>query len=196
MRELLAQVLTSPVSLQEDEWRERPVDRLHAIACAQASTGRYNLSLIGRHVFAFYVLPPDDKESGPALVKAREALANALLAPGHKLGLTHETAHLVALQALREGRDATCRTCKGRKDAMGFHSVPDVKKLAGWREGDGPVPMTLCPACDGTGKHRFSDREREQMVGADAPKAFSVAHSLISRAIDTLERKARKLLRG
>lgn len=203
MRESLAKALSNPVSLAEGV-NERPVDIVHAIASAQIvrigeAPTRYNLSAIGRKVYPAMSLPKDDGGLNAAILDAAGALSAALMARGHRLGLLPSTARLVAFHAIRESRDATCRTCKGRIDTQtGRTAIPDVERLKNWHEGDGPVPMKPCPSCGGSGKHRFSDDERAEAIGEvhkNMARAFSVAHSIISAALITLDLRTTELRR-
>ncbi len=201
MRESLARVVCNPVNLEEDEWRERPVDIIHAMAKAQVRTAgkRYNLTAIGRALYPAMTLPRGDQSLDGAICAAAEALAAALMVPGFRLNLLSPTARLVALHAIREHRDPVCRVCKGRIDTTtGMASIPDVDKLKNWKEGDGPVPMKPCPACGGSGVHKYGDDERTNAVGDDAgrmDRAFSTAHSLISAAMIELDRVSTELRR-
>jgi len=201
MRESLARVVCNPVNLEEDEWRERPVDIIHAMAKAQVRTAgkRYNLTAIGRALYPAMTLPRGDQALDGAIFAATEALAVALMVPGHRLDLRAPTARLVAWQAIREHRDPVCRVCKGRIDTTtGMASIPDVDKLKNWKEGDGPVPMKPCPSCGGSGVHKYGDDERASAMGEYHPTmdlAFSTAHSLISAAMIELDRVSTELRR-
>jgi len=61
--------------------------------------------------------------------------------------LTRSYRTKIVAQALQEWYDETCRTCLGVRHVM----VEDKK--------------VLCAACDGLGKHRYSDRERAGLSG-------------------------------
>lgn len=195
-RESLAHALSGPVSLAEDQWRERDVDRLHALAAAQIisiARGKSLLVPLGRELIAY--LDGGCQQSG---VRAKKGLADALLWREHRLRLTNESATLVATLSISEAKSGACRVCNGRIDANGVFSVPDVDKIAGWREGDGPVPMRPCPSCYGSGRHRFSDSERAEAFGdlhKNTIAAFEVAHSLIGGACIEAMTGFRKLYR-
>lgn len=208
MKESLAHALSGPVSLAEDEWRERPVDRLHAIASSQilrdqdakCRWARRSVALcsLGVDVYPYLTQPDGSAGVSAAFLRAQNKLVEYL---GwnefrHELSLRRSTKIAVARQALLEHKNSTCRVCNGKTDENKIPSIPDVDRLKNWKEGDGPVPMKACPACNGTGKHQWTDDERFNSMGIKhkvIDKAMSVAHELISSATIELEIRTRNL---
>lgn len=162
MREALASVLAGLSSLQEDDFRERPVDRLHALASAQVSNytrteREAHLAALGKSWIALRdALRADEL---PAVV---EGLIVCLMWTRPKP--TVKAANRAARWTIVERVQENCPTCKGKMQ------IPDLEKMGGriFAEGDGAVPMRVCPECNGTGKHRYSNRERIEGLGIEA----------------------------
>lgn len=205
-RESLAHALSGPVSLAEDQWRERDVDRLHAIASAQlvreqderCNKARKSAALcsLGVDVFAYTVLPEGDPGGVRAFNRAFKTLMDYLDWSEHRLSLRESTKIAVARHSLLEHKNSTCRVCNGKTDEDRIPSIPDVDRLKGWREGDGPVPMRACPSCGGTGKHKWTDEERFNSTGIRhkvMDRAFSVAHELLTASVIELDIRTRNL---
>lgn len=190
-------MIAAPSNLDEKP-HERPVDRLHAIGAVQvrATQGARREALLvplGRLLFPYIEANCDRWE-----YDCINGLAEALQWKENRLNLRKEYAFFVAKQALLESRHATCTVCKGITDIPdGITSIPDVEKMAGKTEWDGPVPLKPCPACKGTGKRLWTDPERAEVVGDAArfDKAFSTAHALISEAIGEALRPYRTFLK-
>lgn len=201
MREALAIAMQGLTGLGESPTHDAsPVDRLHAIAAAQRpetyrecrdARGRSLMVVLGRDLIA--VLDGDGERWRS---RCEIALAEIMQWRQYNLRLKEETARYVARQAMHEAKESRCHVCHGKTDENGIFSIPDVDKLQG-RTPDGPVPMRPCPACDGTGKHRFSDVEREQIIG-DAvrfTRAMTVAHGIISQSMYEAMQSYRHLFR-
>lgn len=185
MREALARSLSGLVNLDEDDHSERPVDRIHAIALAQTravNDARFRAILVplGR-----LLLPLVDDVSRKYEAEGIKAL-QLFIAGEKRLRVREETAWFIAKQSIEEARSQRCKVCKGVTDVPdGTTSIPDVERMAGKTVWEGPVPLKTCPACKGTGKRRWTDAERAEVVGEAArfDAAFSFAHGVISMAI-------------
>ncbi len=162
MREALAHALTGPINLDEKEGWERPVDRLHALAAAQAVTLNRTarecaLASLGVSLLALTAANRADEYS-----RSVSKLADCLLwlrpRPSSKV------AHLVARQAVMEWVVDSCPTCMGRGHIT---STAGVQKV--------------CPECDGTAKRRYSDTERQEAMQID-DKEFARANRLLGEA--------------
>lgn len=173
--EALAVALAGYTSLSEAaNGSIRPVDRLHALGMGQ----RYReaqreaaLICLGGDLIR-YSRSRVDSAQGDCV----EKLANLLKG-------REETRMAVAIQAIHEFHAPACQICKGRTDATGIFSVPAPQE--GWKEGDGPVPMRVCPSCNGTGVKKWGRKERTDSLGFDSRKVealLSEAHFLISHA--------------
>ena len=169
----------------------RPVDRIHALGAAQRveTYAEYRdaarmslLASLGVDLIRYtrvrveYAYYPCVKGLGQMLGYRR-----------YNLRLPLETRLSVAQQALREVREPRCEVCAGRIDETELHSVPDSPDH---KAGDGPTPMVKCLACRGTGVRLWRDSER----GAGTPKAYSVAHEIISEAIYEADRMGERLV--
>jgi hypothetical protein len=74
---------------------------------------------------------------------------------------TVKAADRVARWVIVERVHENCPTCKGKME------IPDTERMAGrvFAEGDGAIPMRVCPECKGTGKHRYTNAERIDGMG-------------------------------
>ncbi len=161
-REALAHALSGPVSLAEDQWRERDVDRLHALASAQIGKGIRTerealLAGLGKSWIALR-----DSRRTDEMPEVLSGLIACLMwsRPRPTVKAADKVARWVIIERVHEN----CPTCKGRKE------IPDTDRMAGriFTEGDGAVPMRMCPECNGTGKHRYSNAERISGMGINA----------------------------
>lgn len=182
MKESLAHALSGPVSLAEDEWRERPVDRLHALAAAQSAYGRTAreaaLSALGVSLIALKAANRADE-----YVRAVDRLAHMLRKAKPKPNA--ELRIRIARQAVHEFIVDFCGTCQGRGE------IPDQEGL------EGAQRMKPCPECGGHGKRRYSDSERLELIGGEAKfcgRWMADAMALISEAESEAVRTANKLL--
>lgn len=197
-REALVRVLTSPCNLDEKDYAERPVDRVHAVASAQyrAIDGARRAALLvplGR-----LLLPIIDGQSDRFRKEAEAALSLCLTWEEWRLRLHGDISKAVAKQAIHEAQNARCTVCKGITDVPnGTCSIPDIEKMAGNTVWSGPVPLKPCPECKGTGKRYWSDSERAKVI-LDAVRyaeAMAVAHSIISEATSMVLDQYRRILR-
>lgn len=181
MRESLAHALSGPVSLQEDEWRERPVDRLHALAAAQVvGTSRQSrLSALGVSLIALKAANRPD-EWARAVDRLAECLAWTKPRPSVSLRMR------ASRQAIQEFTIDFCPTCKGTGE------IPAHDGL------EGAQRMRPCPECGGHGKRRYTDRERALALELDDHRLMSRvmadAMGLIAAAEDEAIRTAQRLL--
>ena len=134
-RESLAHALSGPVSLAEDEWRERPVDRIHALAAAQSAYGRTAresaLSALGVSLIALKSANRADE-----YVRSVDRLAHLLRKTKPKPNA--ELRIRIARQAVHEHIVDFCPTCRGTGE------IPDQEGL------EGAQRMKPCPECGGT----------------------------------------------
>ena len=182
MKEALAHALSGPISLAEDEWRERPVDRLHALAAAQSACGRTAreaaLSALGVSLIALKAANRADEYA-----RSVDRLAHMMrkIKPRPSLELRIR----IARQAVHEHIVDFCGTCQGRGE------IPDQEGL------EGAQRMKPCPECGGHGKRRYSDSERLEIVGCEARYCgawIADAMALISEAESEAVRTANRLL--
>ena len=182
MKEALAHALSGPISLAEDEWRERPVDRLHALAAAQSACGRTAreaaLSALGVSLIALKAANRADEYA-----RSVDRLAHMLRKAKPRPSLEVRTR--IARQAVHEHIVDFCGTCQGRGE------IPDQEGL------EGAQRMKPCPECGGHGKRRYSDSERLEIVGCEARYCgawIADAMALISEAESEAVRTANRLL--
>lgn len=149
MREALAHALTGPVNLDEQESRERPVDRLHAMACAARES---HLSSLGVSYIALRAANRAD-EYARTISKLEKCLAWG------KRRVAQEMRFKLARQAVMESIVSACPRCSGTKE---------VKADIGL---DGAQRMKPCPpapeGCGGHGLRRYSDDERMNSLEVD-----------------------------
>ena len=181
-REALAHSLSGPVSLMEDQWRERDVDRLHALAAAQCAYGKTAresaLASLGVCLIALKSANRADE-----YVRSVDQLAHMLRKtkprPNADLRIR------ISRQAVHEHIVDFCPTCRGTGE------IPDQEGL------EGAQRMRPCPECHGHGKRRYSDSERVELIGAplrDVNRWMADAMALISEAEAEAVRSASKLL--
>lgn len=162
MRQILAAVLAGFQSLGSDESRERPVDRLGALAYAALES---ELASLGVDLIAFKY---GHRAASKAPAEAKLALLLAM--PRNRLGLSAKQCSRVARHAVTEYLIDFCPVCRGAKE------VPDRSGL------EGTQPMKPCDGCGGTGVRRWSDSERsEALGGGDFGRALGLAHGYISK---------------
>lgn len=193
-RESLAHALSGPISLQEDEYRERPVDRLHALASSQVvnftrTEREAHLAALGKSWIALR-----DAMRVDELPAVRDGLIVCLMWSRPKP--TVKAADKAVRWTIIERVHEACPTCKGKMQ------IPDTDKMGGrvFAEGDGAVPMRVCPECNGTGKHRYSNQERIAGLEIEAGELHKYARMLadaemwLSQAESQAVRSTMKLL--
>ena len=145
MKESFAHCLSGPINLDEQE-RERPVDRLHALASAARDS---HLSSLGVSFLALRTANRADEYSR-AFSKLDWFMSRK------KRGIPAEMRQKIVRQALHETIIIACPRCQG---------TGEVKAA----EIDGAQPMRPCPpdpeGCGGHGMRRYSDLERMEALG-------------------------------
>jgi hypothetical protein len=166
----------------EDQWRDRPVDSLHALAAALSSFGRTAresaLATLGVSLIALKSANRADE-----YVRSVDRLAHMLRKTKPKPNA--ELRIRISRQAVHEHIVDFCGTCQGRGE------IPDQEGL------EGAQRMKPCPECGGHGKRRYSDSERVELIGAplrDVNRWMADAIALISEAESEAVRSASKLL--
>lgn len=162
MREALAHALTGPINLDERDW-ERPIDRLHALAAAQAvgvnrTARECALSSLGVSVIALKAANRAD-EYARAVSKLADCLYWLKPRPSKQI------ATVIARQAIMETVVDNCPTCLGRGEVFNTEGV--VKQ---------------CPECRGSGKRRYTDGERREALQLDG-KDFDRANWQLGEAL-------------
>lgn len=95
----------------------------------------------------------------------------------HKHSIVLNYGEKIATAAFREYLDCKCRCCGGRGNL--YHEAQVV---------------AACAACDATGVHRYSDVERENLLGGKVPKKYNIALDYIRDAMAGAVRGANKKL--
>jgi hypothetical protein len=160
--------------------RERPVDRLTAMARAEGPVERRNqsqcergdraamesfLCSLGVDLIAF--------KFGHRVASKSEAelkLAIALKWKQYGLKLTVAQSEKIAAWAVMEWALDFCPTCRGAKEIPNYQDV------------DGRQPMKPCTSCEGTGLRRYTDAERVEAMGQTFDRAIGWAQSLIAQS--------------
>ena len=99
------------------------------------------------------------KYSNDAAAHKPAVLIIASKLPRH-MGLDYR--RRVATAALREWLHDSCRTCNGAREL-----VTETLRIT-------------CPACAGSGRHRYSDKERERNLGGPGAKLIGKALQVIT----------------
>lgn len=176
MREALAHALSGPVSLQEDEYRERPVDRIHALASAARDS---HLSALGLSIIALKAANRPD-EYARSVDRLAYFLCRMKNRPNAEMRLR------IARQAVMEHIVDFCPTCKGTGEIPAQDGI------------DGAQRMKQCPECGGHGKRRYSDQERIDALGVksgrEVDRWMAEALGWIAQAEDQAHKSAIRLL--
>ena len=174
MREAFAAVLAGFQSLGHDDCRERPIDRLGALAYAQKNS---ELASLGVDLIAL-------KYSGREASRepAAQKLADILGWSSNKLKLDERTRLAIARWAITEWVKECCPTC------MGTREMPNQQDV------DGAQPMKPCTDCGASGLRKWTDKERERVLGEDYGKALGLAHAHIGAAAAEAIRGAKRML--
>lgn len=157
MREALASVLSGLSSLQEDDYRERPVDRLHALAAAQQAainkTARAaHLAGLGVSLIALKVANRSD-EMERAVSRLTKHMKDCRPRPNE------EMRRKIARQAIFEFVLDFCPRCRGAKEVVDAPGIDGAQRMK-------PCPPESDGGCGGSGKRRYSDSERMESLGA------------------------------
>lgn len=150
--------------------RERPVDRVTALAAAQCRRGDEAaetsfLCSLGGDLIAF-------KFGNRAASKSEAEMKLAIALGWKRWGLKLKVAQYerIARCALMEWALDFCLTCRGAKEIPNYQAV------------DGAQPMKPCGDCNATGRRLYTDSERVEAMGEAFAKAMGEAHGLIGRA--------------
>lgn len=170
MKEAIIGVLTGMQGLGWDESREKPVDRLTALAAAQwrradAASRASFLCSLGRDLIAFKGASRPDSWA-EAVAKLAEALQCRKLK-----NLSFGDRQRIAAWAVQEFAVDMCPSCLGAKEVPQFDG-----------QEDGYQPMMSCRACSGSGKRRYTDGERAAAMGQSYAEAMNEAHRIIADA--------------
>lgn len=179
MKQSLAVTLAGLQGLgSTDDHRERPVDRLGALALAQSKRGdeaarESFMCSLGADLIAFKFANRAGSQDD-AIDKLSILLRNLKLKASQR--------DKVARQAVMEFCISFCLTCRGSKE------IPN------YADHSGAQPMKACPSCDGTGLRRYSDAERTEAMGEAFSKSMEEAHRLLGWAESLAVRLVRERL--
>jgi hypothetical protein len=181
VKQSLAGVLGGFQSLAYDSSREKPVDRLTALAAIQARKGvdasrTAFLCSLGVDLIAFKFA-----HRASSKADAEDKLAIALSWKRFK-GVGDRERGKIAACAVREWAVDICPSCAGARQ------VPDKIGI------EGAQPMRPCMTCSGTGKRRYDDSERIEALGNSFARAMAEADALIGAAEDLAIKLARRML--
>lgn len=177
MKKTLAMALSGFQGLGSDDFRERPVDRLGAMAAIQIqradkSAAESFMASLGVELIAFKFARRLSSRAN-----AEDKLAIVLSWPQWKLKLSPRNRDLVSRWAVEEWAEDFCKPCTGSGISVDSRGV-----------------VRGCPECGGTKKRRYSDAERVSALGAAFDKPLSEAHGIIGRAEDLAVRGAKQML--
>lgn len=162
-------------NLTYDSEHENDLDRLTALAMGSVESDRRSareslLNSLGRSLIALKVSGRTDLFNR-SVIDLKDSLKWRLLKSSQRDRLR------VAKVVIQEWVDDTCRQCNGAKSVFDHNGV----KMG-------------CLVCAGTGKHRYSDQERAESLGVDAPdkwsRAIGIGHFQVSFAVDYAKRNA------
>ena len=190
-REALAHALSGPISLQEDEYRERPVDRLHALASAQIrkanrTARESHLASLGVSFIALKAANRPDE-----LERAVEKLAKCLTSV--KPRPSDDERRVIARQAIFECVLDFCPRCRGTREVPDRDDVDGAQRMK-------PCPPEIDGGCGGSGKRRYSDAERMEALKfarddlSRMQKQMAFAIGLLGEAESEAIRTAKQLL--
>jgi hypothetical protein len=184
-------VLTGLQSLKSEESRETPVDRLAALGAAQIRKAEeaHRLSILTslgvdliRYKYARVETAGPDSED-----KLSAILAWPSWWTGRKVGLDAIQRDMVACWAIHEWYSDLCPPRP--EGCGGALEVPSAAQPI-----DGAQPMMTCSRCGGTGKRRWTDRERVEAMGDTFGKGMDHAHRIIAFAEDLAMRRGKEML--
>lgn len=184
MRRAIAGVLTGLHGLGWDEAREKPVDRLTALAASQNKRANEAMEAaflrsLGQDLIAFR-----DSLRADMQASAVAKLAEAFHGRREFANLKPQQRTRIAAWAVQERVVDMCPSCSGAQE---------VPQFAGE---EGYQPMEPCAACSGTGKRRYTNAERIAAMGQPFAKQMQEAHRIIATAEGMAVEGAVRLLRG
>lgn len=202
MKEAFAAVLSGMQPLGSDDWRERPVDRLSALGMtarvapdqdrhgAQVKRSVHaehqsHLASLGVDLIAFkfgnrQVSGADAEDKVAAFLAWQDWWKHG------KVALTARQRDAVARWAVREWAFDACPPRP--------HGCGGAMQIPHQANTEGAQRMMLCPKCNGTGKRRYSDNERELAMGDAFPIGMETAHTIIAQAEALAMRGGMRLL--
>lgn len=187
MKQVLAGVLGGFQSLQANDVREVPVDRLTALAASQVARAKEAertaaLCSLGVDLIRFKLAHiPGAKADAEDKLCAVLSWKNAESMSSWNLKVSAGRRYAVARWAIQEWAIDVCPSCLGAKE-MKAHDI------------EGAQPMLICVTCSGTGKRRYSDQERLDALGGEFDRAMNIAHGIIGRAEQLAVQRAKELL--
>ncbi len=163
MRKALAALFSGLQGLGSDSARERPVDRLAAIGAIQIrradeAAGQSQLASLGVDLIA-YKIGGRELSRTEAEIKLADALKRKIPS------LRRRETIRIARWTIHEWTEDACPMCHGACE------IPS---------GEG-VTVT-CEDCHGSGRHKYTDPERVEAMGAAYSKAVYEAHWIIGEA--------------
>lgn len=175
MKIAFAGVLGGLQSLAHDESREKPIDRLGALAAAQISRSKDTERTAALCTLGVDLIRFKFARIAAARLDAEDQLAVAMTWRHKADDLSSREQRKVACWAVQEWAGDLCpprpKGCGGAKE------VPDHDL-----EREGTQPMRSCPVCRGTGMRLWTDAERVEAMGHSFAVAMSEAHALIAWA--------------
>lgn len=160
-----------------EDGRERPVDRLHAVASAQGPTERRSESQCERGDYAAQesflcslgvdLIAFKFGHRAPSKELAELSLSIALGWKRWGLKLKRRQYERIARCALMEWTLDFCPTCHGAKEIPNYEQV------------EGAQPMKPCGECRATGLRLYTDHERIEAMGEAYAKAMDNAHIIL-----------------
>jgi hypothetical protein len=191
MKGAFAAALAGLQSLKDDNWRERPVDRVGAMGAAQIARAKETeqdtiVCSLGVDLIRYKYAGVE--RAGP---DAEDQLAGILAWPrwwkGWKVVLDEIQRDSVACWAVHEWAQDRCpprpQGCGGALE------VPSAAQPI-----DGAQPMMTCPRCGGVGKRKWTDEERVEAMGEPFEYGMDRAHWIISVAESMAMRRGKEML--
>lgn len=182
MREAFAAALGGFQGLGSDDAREKPVDRLTALAASQIARSKdverqAALCSLGVDLMRF-----KDANCAGAKLDAEDKLSAALKWRSKQFKLSGAQRDVIARWAVMEHAIDLCPTCAGARE------VPTHAQVVGQQ------PMKICPTCIGTGKRHYSDSERIEAMGRAFGREMQEAHRLIAEAVSLAHQMGMRML--
>lgn len=191
MKGAFAAALGGLQSLKDDNWRERPVDRVGALGAAQIARAKEAeqdsiICSLGVDLIRFKFAGVDKAEAD-----CQDQLSGVLAWrrwwKGWNVALGDTERDAVACWAVHEwARDLCPPRPQGCGGAL---EVPSAAKPI-----DGAQPMMTCPRCHGIGKRKWTDEERTEALGAPFEYGMDRAHWIIAVAESMAMKRGKEML--